>query len=244
LGNRKIRVSPAWYIVAFFWASSLIIAYLLYLNVVRKQKELFNYQQFTTSCVTGNNCRQIVDAIVMQSKSWTYSYTSTHGIRTANPEIVIRSQRYIIVVSLPDIGAQTVEIIPSTVSESIEFGAKNKNIYLPSENELTFAEDNFPIRTKIKVEIWNNKITLILKSSILRQRYTETGLLIASQSEDIKAQGINSEMDDFQNQILITTSNYPVFALDMAQKDFNSALVAMVFVNICVLLLAIRFRKA
>jgi hypothetical protein len=226
---KKIQFSPAWIIVGIFLFCSLLVVVFLYLRVVHQQQLLNAYNPLASD-------HQIVDAIVTKSKSWHFTKSSSGGNKGETRIVTTLSERFLIDVSLPDSRTYSAEIIPNRgVNKNFGFS----NLYIPSQTELTFAEDNFPEGKQIQVEIWNDKIILLFTKSTLGQHIQGNNQIFVFSPKTPS----NSLQADSDTEIVIPTREHPIIALENAQNNFDGAIVAVIMLNIPVLLLAIRFRK-
>lgn len=236
----KSRISLLWLLFPVAVMVAGLIIYVANEDNLEKAKAVVAYQQAKV-CLPEPGCRQIIDATVLDSKTelranvWLPTYRQYNPVE---PRISFSGIRYLITLALSDSSIQIVTIIPN---EGYKYLDSFRYIYFPSSSDLHFAENNFPAGQKVKVEIWNGKITFVLADSILGYTYPGKELdsfrptptpVVGPRPQALLMQG-----QLYPDKIAIPTTNQPRIVLAIAQNKFESIVKAFFIILLFILIL-------
>jgi hypothetical protein len=218
--DKIARIPKVWYFVAVVATISLLIFNVLDHRVLYANWDMESYQQAPT-CLNSNLCKQILQATVIENKTKLISRSAQSYVpKGPNIPLPTLAESYIVNFILPDKSIQSAIILPNIPVNTKYFGFKD--VYLPTSDDLYFAERNLPAEKEVKVEIWQGQITFIFTDS--------------NKAEDII-------LNQSPREVAIPTANHPGVILILAQRDVNNGLIVEIIVLVLMISIAYRLNK-
>lgn len=215
------------------------IAALFYLRIPTAQRSFDQYRQ-ANICAEQETCRKIVNGIVFESKISKVAFYMPAD-RTSSRKVT--NIQYVITVNLENGQQKKAVILPDLPIQKELFGI---NAYLPETwLDENFAEDYFPERLAIKVEIWQGEIVTLYTKDVHSHAFPSNSAEITFVPFDQPANETTSltNVQDTAAEIFIPTVNHPRIILFQAQEEFNAILYGFIFLGLLTFIAAIGLKQ-
>jgi hypothetical protein len=186
------------------YAAFITVLYLRMSNAMQKAAEYSS----ASLCILPSNCREIVKVQVIDHEYSKLSFIN-YGARGL-PVQKGSFQKYIFVVKMDGSEDRTVIVQPNIPASVGDFDLQN--IYLPVKSDGRLLDENLLKDKSVYVEIWRDKITLILVKPI-----DETQLDEGPAQSDVTLVPSTSA----KYEMILPTDENPVVLLKYSQNDFN-----------------------
>ena len=214
LTRKGLILFVGWFVVA------IIILATAYLRMRQAKTDLAEYES-ARSCPTQQNCRQKIQATILQSGALNLSFLSV-PIYYLVPS---QESTYSILVEAPLIGKEEVKISSDPPYNETPFDVGP--VYAPTGLDQNFVEENFYENRIVHVEVWRNKITLVYLNGIVDTPYN---LSSASQAPSTKTI-ITSEPSSNADEVALPTTLHPIFQEAQEEKNFYGLVAICIFLS-------------
>ncbi len=195
--NRKIIGASLWIVACIF---------VLFFTNWRVKNARQNLEEYWAAkdCPTSVNCREKVDAIILDSRSVDLKF---NGGKARS----LYETSYILQVSTEGFGTQKIKIIGNPATNGTPFDIPNV-ITLGPDTQIVL--DNLFSGRTIYLEMWRNKITLMYLDALVKLPPPES-LDSTEENQQAFISAVSREYDT-----AIATEEHPIILLSNAERDF------------------------
>jgi hypothetical protein len=190
----------------------VIIASFMYLRMEKAEKNLADYW-LAISCPTPDNCREKIEATVLESRGVTIFVKGFQTKYSRMPSS--RNTKYTITLSSIK-GENEILISANPPSNGMPFDIPN--VHIPTGRDSHFIEENFYKGKPVYVEIWHGQIIFLYLDTII----DVPDPIISVVPDENKQLAITSTSSPKTYEIALPTSVHPIFQEASTKENFKA----------------------